>query len=225
MGKSRRTKKKSRTRAEQKKMEEFNEADRDEQHESALEDRHEEAEADPGLAQPEPEAAEAPPTDPLAIAQQERDALMDQLLRARAEFDNYRKRVARETESLRQRAAEALVHDLLTVIDNLDLALKYKDTDPAALAEGVAMVTRQMHDVLGRHGLTVIESEGKPFDPAVHEAVTQVPSDAVPRDQVVQEFQRGYMLGGRVLRPSKVTVSSGPADSAETSGTPDQHRA
>lgn len=181
--------------------------------EGALEDHHEEAEADPGLAQPEPEATPRS-SDPVALLEQERDSLMDQLLRARAEFDNYRKRVARETDALRQRAAEALMHDLLTVIDNLDLALKYKDTNPGALAEGVEMVARQMHDVLGRHGLQVIESEGRPFDPAVHEAVSQVPSAEVAPDQVVQEFQRGYMLGGRVLRPSKVTVSSGPAESA-----------
>lgn len=186
--------------------------------EPALEDHHEEAEADPGLAQPEPEAAPpAEPTDPLQALQVERDGLMDQLLRARAEFDNYRKRVARETEALRQRAAEALVHDLLTVIDNLDLALKYRDTDPEALAEGVGMVAKQMHDVLGRHGLAPIESEGKPFDPAVHEAVSQVPSGEVPKDMVVQEFQKGYILGGRVLRPSRVTVSSGPDEETETS--------
>lgn len=193
--------------------------------EPALEDHHQEAEAEPGLAQPESEAEAAPSDDPLAVAQRERDELMDQLLRARAEFDNYRKRVARDTEALRQRAAEALMFDLLTVIDNLDLALKYKDTDPSALAEGVGMVAKQMHDVLGRHGLKLIESVGKPFNPEVHEAVTQVPSNDVARDQVVEEFQKGYMLGGRVLRPSKVTVSSGPAESAGAAVEPTDEQA
>lgn len=216
-------KKQNRTRAEQKSNNNSEESSTN-RPEPELEDHHEEAAANPGLAQPEPEPEQAGVDDPLQVAQQERDALMDQLLRARAEFDNYRKRVARETEALRQRAAEALMHDLLTVIDNLDLALKYKDTDPTALAEGVEMVARQMHDILGRHGLTTIESVGKPFDPSVHEAVTQVPSNEVESDQVVQEFQRGYMLGGRVLRPSKVTVSSGPAESARTSGGSDADR-
>lgn len=154
--------------------------------------------------------------DVLGALQAERDALLDQLLRARAEFDNYRKRVSRESEALRQRAAEALVQDLLPAVDNLELALKYKDQDHAALSEGVAMVTRQFQDALGRHGVAAIESTGRPFDPTLHEALAQVPSECVPKDSVVQEFQRGYVLGGRVLRPSKVTVSAGAASGTET---------
>lgn len=215
-------KKKKRVRSEQKSMDASDE-NNESPGEPTLQDQHEPA--DPGAAQPETDMEQQPAAEDLiATLQHERDALMDQLLRARAEFDNYRKRVARETEALRQRAAEALMHDLLSVIDNLDLALKYRDTDPTALAEGVGMVAKQMHDVLGRHGLSVIESEGRAFDPTVHEAVTQAPSQEIARDHVVQEFQRGYMLGGRVLRPSKVTVSSGPAESAEM-GEADANRA
>ena len=216
MGKSRRTKKKNRTHAETTTMSKSNTESDSPGVRSTIEVS---TEQDTGVDQasaPIESIQAGEEVDPLLELRAERDGLMDQLLRARAEFDNYRKRVARESEALRARAAEALVHDLLTVIDNLDLALKYKDTDPGALAEGVGMVARQMHDVLGRHGLTVIESEGKPFDPEVHEAVAQVPSEEVDRDHILEEFQKGYMLGGRVLRPSKVTVSAGPAESVES---------
>jgi molecular chaperone GrpE len=78
------------------------------------------------------------------------------------------------------------------------------------------MVAQQMHDVLTRHGLEGIESTGKPFDPAVHEAVAQLPSEEVPKDHVLEEYQKGYLLGGVVLRPSKVTVSAGEQASGET---------
>jgi molecular chaperone GrpE len=209
MGKSRRTKKQARAHAEQKPMKSDESPTKPE---GALEDHHEKVEVPPGQSVESDQMPSA--TDPVSELQQERDALMDQLLRARAEFDNYRKRVVRESEALRQRAAEAVIHDLLAVIDNLDLALMYKDTNPGALSEGVGMVARQMHDLLGRHGLTVIDSEGKSFDPSVHEAVSQVPSNDVPKDGVVQELQKGYLLGGRVLRPSKVIVSAGPVEAA-----------
>lgn len=200
MSKTRRTKKKQRA----------TEKDANLPAPEALEDHHEEAEANPGLAEPEADKLEVE-TDPLRLLEIERDALTGQLLRARADFDNYRKRVARDTQRLRQMAAENLVRDMLPVMDNLDLALKYKDEDTAALTEGVAMVARQLQDVMDRHGLTPIEAAGRAFDPTVHEAVAQIPSEDLPAGQVVQEFQRGYTLGDQVIRPSKVTVSAGPA--------------
>lgn len=158
-----------------------------------------------------PAAKESAPTEELDAATlvNERDALSDQLLRARAEFDNYRKRMAREAERTRQLAAEALIRDILPVVDHLELALRHADDHPGALGEGVAMVLRQFQDVLGRHGLEPIAAQGQPFDPTVHEAVMQRESEEAPANVVLEEFQRGYRLGQMVLRPAKVVVSMG----------------
>lgn len=144
---------------------------------------------------------------------QERDALKDQLLRARAEFDNYRKRVAREAERTRQRAAESLVRDLLPVVDNLELALQHADAEHP-LAEGVSMVARQFQEALRRAGVEPIPAVGEAFDPAVHEAVMHAPSAEVAENDVAHEFQRGYRMGDFVLRPAKVAVSKGAPETA-----------
>lgn len=146
----------------------------------------------------------------------ERDQLKDQLLRARAEFDNFRKRNARDYERLRRTAAEALVRDLLPVMDHLELALKHADDASQAVVEGVQMVARQFADVLGRHGVEPIPALGEAFDPNVHEAMMQRPDDEAEPNTVLEEFQRGYRMGDLILRPSKVVVSSAPsAASAE----------
>ena len=158
----------------------------------------------------ESESAPAPEVDVDAL-QQERDGLADQVLRMRAEFDNYRKRMARDADRVRQQAAETLIRDLLPVVDHLELAMKHRDGGPEALAEGVGMVLRQFHDVLARHGVEPITAEGEPFNPEVHEAVTQRESDDVPAQAVIEEFQKGYRLGQLVLRPAKVVVSLGTA--------------
>jgi len=146
----------------------------------------------------------------------EKAALADQLLRMRAEFDNYRKRMARDADRVRQQAAEALIRDLLPVVDHLELAMKHRDGGPDALAEGVGMVLRQFHDVLVRHGVEPIAAAGEPFNPEVHEAVTQRESDEVPALAVIEEFQKGYKLGQLVLRPAKVVVSLGTPGQDET---------
>jgi molecular chaperone GrpE len=146
---------------------------------------------------------------------EERDQLKDQLLRARAEFDNFRKRSARDNERIRKTAAEALVRDLLPVMDHLELALKHADRASLAMAEGVEMVTRQFAEVLSKHGVEPIPSVGEVFDPNVHEAMMQRPDEEAAPNTVVEEFQRGYRMGDLVLRPAKVVVCSGPADNAE----------
>lgn len=138
----------------------------------------------------------------------EHNELKNQLLRARAEFENFRKRTQREAEQTRQRASEALIRDLLPVIDNLDLALQHADKEHP-ISEGVSMVARQFQDVLRRAGVELIPAVGAPFDPAVHEAVMHAPSEEVAENTVSHEFQKGYRLGSYVLRPSKVAVSKG----------------
>lgn len=144
----------------------------------------------------------------------------DMLLRARAEFDNYRKRTLREAERLRKTATEALIRDLLPVVDNLERAAAHAGDAPQAFAEGVTMVLMQLKDTLAARGLEAIPAAGEPFDPSVHEALSQMPSNEHPAGVVMDEFQRGYRIGGYVVRPAKVVVSGGPPESpAETNAT------
>lgn len=158
------------------------------------------------------ERAEDTPQDPLAELTAERDDLKDQLLRARAEFDNYRKRVARDTERVRKTAAEKLMGALLPVLDNLERALSHADDASRGLADGVELVLTQFCETLKAKGLEAIPALGKAFDPNVHEALSSMPSQEHPADVVIQEYERGYRLGGYVLRPARVVVSSGPAE-------------
>jgi molecular chaperone GrpE len=153
--------------------------------------------------------------DAVAALGEEVTSLRDQLLRSRAEFDNYRKRTAREVERIRKTAAESLIHELLSAVDNLELALKHSAKDGDPFAAGVRLVHKQIIDTLERSGLEKIEAVGKRFDPNIHEAVAQSPSDTVKPDHVVEEFQRGYRLGGQILRPSKVLVSRMPDEASQ----------
>jgi len=159
--------------------------------------------------------AEASEPDPVAALQAECDGLKEQLLRARAEFDNYRRRMAREMETLRKTAAESLIRDLLPVADNLERGLAHTEDRNNPLVQGVELVMKQFADVLSARGLEPVAGVGQPFDPNVHEALAQQPSDEHPADTVAVEFERGYRLGDQVLRPAKVVVSSGPAAKQE----------
>ncbi|MCX5770456.1 MAG: nucleotide exchange factor GrpE [Candidatus Hydrogenedentes bacterium] len=176
------------------------------------------AEAETAPPEAEPPHAQLP--DIVALVA-ERDSVRDQLLRTLADFDNYRKRLAREHERNRKLAAESVLRDLLPVLDNLERAVDHADADPDALVEGVKMVLGQFRAVLERHGLKQIPALNEPFDPHVHEAVMQAESDEIPPDHVVQEFEKGYKLGDFVLRPSKVVVSRAslePAPAAAQAG-------
>lgn len=153
----------------------------------------------------------------LAALQVERDTLNDQLLRTRAEFDNFRRRTARENEQLRKTAAQGLMRDLLPVVDNLERALSHVEDKTSGLALGVEMVLKQFANVLASQGLEAIAAKGESFDPNIHEALTHQPSAEYPADTVMEEFQRGYRLGDFVLRPAQVVVSSGPPVAAEVS--------
>jgi molecular chaperone GrpE len=170
------------------------------------------------LKRQSPAAQEAPPAVDVAALTAERDALKEQLLRARADFDNYRKRMMRETERVRKTAAEALIADLLPVIDNLERALDHACDAPGGLGEGVEMVVNQLREVLARHGLQPIPAQGLPFDPNVHEAVMQVECAEMAPGHVAQVLQKGYRLGDYVLRPAKVAVSCGIPEPAESQG-------
>jgi molecular chaperone GrpE len=158
-----------------------------------------------------PEAAEkaiAELEERLALLERERDELIDDLKRVAADFDNYRKRVARDQAALVERAHERVVKELLPVLDDLERALvAAEEHEEAKLEEGVRLVHRELRDALAKEGLVEIETEGE-FDPHVHEALLTQPSEEAD-GAILQVIQKGYRLGDRVLRPARVVVSQG----------------
>jgi molecular chaperone GrpE len=158
---------------------------------------------------------EVPPTGASAnvdidALQADRDQLFDRLQRLAAEFDNFRKRNAREQAAFAERASERLVKELIPILDDLGRALEAAaDHQEAKLEEGVRLVHRSLADLLAKQGLTEIETEGK-FDPHVHEALLSQPSDA-EEGSVIEVVQRGYKLGDKVLRPARVVIA-GPSE-------------
>jgi molecular chaperone GrpE len=158
-----------------------------------------------------PEAAEkaiAELEERLALLERERDELIDDLKRVAADFDNYRKRVARDQAALVERAHERVVKELLPVLDDLERALvAAEEHEEAKLEEGVRLVHRELRDALAKEGLVEIETEGE-FDPHVHEALLTQPSGEAD-GAILQVIQKGYRLGDRVLRPARVVVSQG----------------
>ena len=131
----------------------------------------------------------------------------DAYLRLAADFDNFRKRVAREQADLSRRANERLLGELLPVIDDLERALEAAAAhEEATLEEGVRLVHRSLSGLLERHGLSEIEADG-PFDPHVHEALLTRAAEGAEQGSVVQVLQKGYRLGDRVLRPARVIVA------------------
>jgi molecular chaperone GrpE len=137
-------------------------------------------------------------------------AAKDRELRVHAELDNVRKRAARELDERLRYANMSLLRDLLPVIDNIERAIEAaeKNADAAALLEGFKMVDQQLGDVLNRHHCTRIEALHLPFDPNVHHAVMQQPSEEHPANTVLMVTQNGYQLHDRVVRPSQVIVST-----------------
>jgi molecular chaperone GrpE len=151
----------------------------------------------------------APVSDEVAALQAERDELFDRLQRLAAEFDNFRKRNARENAALTERANERLVKELIPILDDLGRALEAaSEHQEAKLEDGVRLVHRALSDLLTKEGLAEIETEGK-FDPHVHEALLSQPSEA-EEGSVIEVVQKGYTLGDKVLRPARVVVASRP---------------
>jgi molecular chaperone GrpE len=140
--------------------------------------------------------------------EKERDEYLADLQRVAADFENYRKRVAREQENLAARAHERLVKELLPVLDDMERALRAaEEHEEATLEDGVRLVHRELEEALAREGLTEIEANGT-FDPHVHEALLSQPSDAED-GAIIEVLQKGYRLGDRVLRPARVVISQG----------------
>ena len=142
----------------------------------------------------------------------------DRLLRVAADFDNYKKRAAREKEEWVKFANEDLIKSILPFVDNLERAVNHseKTEDIQNLVEGIKLTLQQLLQILYRFGVSPIESLGKPFDPAVHEAMLVVETDQHEANQVVEEFQKGYLLNDRLLRPATVSVSKPSEKEAQT---------
>lgn len=132
----------------------------------------------------------------------------DKYVRAVAELENYKKRAARERADSLKFGQENLIKDILPLMDSLDRAKEHacKSNDFVAFKEGLQLLQHQLSSCLGKQGVEPIESAGRDFDPNVHEAVLQVESPDHGHNKVVQEFEKGYLLNGRLLRPSKVSV-------------------
>lgn len=148
----------------------------------------------------------------LATKEQEARENWDKLLRERADLENYKKRASREKEELINYCTKSLIEEILPVIDNLERALEHVNEDGLpALTEGVKMTHGLLVSALKKYGVCPVEgSAGTAFDPAFHQAMSQVETVDHPSNSIVQEFQKGYMLKERLLRPAMVSVASPP---------------
>ena len=167
-------------------------------------------------AAPAPEAQPATPdlAGQLAAAKKEAADNYDRYVRAVADLDNFRRRTVREKEELRQFAASKVLEDLMPVLDALSLGLtaaKAPNAELPSLVGGIEMVAGQLKASLANHGLKEINPLGQPFDPNLHDALSQQPSAEIPEGSVLTVVRVGYSLNGRLLRPASVVVSSGAA--------------
>ena len=139
----------------------------------------------------------------------ERDSLLDRLARAQAEFENARRRAAKEQQDFRDYAAADAIKPLLPVLDSFERALLVK-SDPADFRSGVELIYKQLQDALARAGVRAIPAKGEPFDPHVHEAIEMVETSDAADHEVIEELQRGYKIKDRLLRPAMVKVAKNP---------------
>jgi len=149
----------------------------------------------------------------LAAKTEESKELNDKYLRLAAEFDNYKRLAQRDQRDQIRFGNEQLLKELLPVVDNLERAIKASRNggSPDVLIQGVELTLKQLTGALTRFHVKPVETIGQPFDPATHQAVTSVASEKIPEQHVVDEFQRGYCLHDRILRPAMVSVSTGQA--------------
>jgi len=142
----------------------------------------------------------------------------DKLLRLRADFDNYRKRMAREADEIRERSKIIVVSDFLPVYDFFRMAMDHAShtDDINALKQGMQMIMNEFSRAFEELGVKEIDAVGKAFDPKLHDAVKSEASEKVPEGMVISQWKAGYTLGERLIRPSSVVVSSGPAKQEES---------
>src|SRR4030081_3153518 len=150
--------------------------------------------------------------DSMASMQADLDRFRDLALRSQADFENYKKRCAREKEEGIKYANTGLLEKLVPIVDNFELGLEAArgEGEKSPIYSGMSLVLKQLNDFLADHGLQPIQAVGKKSDPNLHEAIAHEPSNEVPEEHVVRQTRRGYRFKDRLLRPSSVVVSSGP---------------
>lgn len=155
--------------------------------------------------------------DALVAKTEECKALHEKYLRLAAEFENYKRLTQRDQRAQVKFGNEQLLKELLPVVDNMERAIKAARDNggSSALVQGVDLTLKQLSGALTKFGVQVVETVGQTFDPSAHQAVSHVPSDCVPPNHVVDEFQKGYRLHDRILRAAMVSVSSGPVNASE----------
>lgn len=133
----------------------------------------------------------------------------EHLQRLAADFENYRKRIEKERKDFIKFSKEDLIHELLPILDNFEMALHHvkNTTEPKKIIEGIELVERQFHNILKKEGLEVIETKGKKFNPYIHEAIMHEGTNKYPEDIIINELRKGYILSGKVVRPAQVKIS------------------
>jgi molecular chaperone GrpE len=161
---------------------------------------------------PSAETDQSETEDPMAGLQADLDRFRDLALRSQADFENYKKRSAREKDDAIKYANSSLLERLLPIVDNFDLGLAAARSEgkDSPIFSGMSLVLKQLNDFLIDNGLQPIDAVGKKFDPNLHEAIAHEPSREVPEGSVIRQTRRGYRYKDRLLRPSSVVVSSGP---------------
>jgi molecular chaperone GrpE len=151
--------------------------------------------------------------DPMAGLQADLDRFRDLALRSQADFENYKKRCAREKEEAIKYANSSLLERLVAIVDNFELGLSAarQESESSPIYSGMSLVLKQLNDFLAENELHPIEAVGQKFDPNLHEAIAHEPSEKFPEGTIIRQTRRGYRFKDRLLRPSSVVVSSGPA--------------
>jgi molecular chaperone GrpE len=150
--------------------------------------------------------------DEMASIQADLDRFRDLAMRSQADFENYKKRCAREKEEAIKYANKSLLEKLVSIVDHFELGLEAArgEGEKSPIYSGMSLVLKQLQDLLAENGLQPIDAVGEKFDPNLHEAIAHEPSDGVPEGTVIRQTRRGYRFKDRLLRPSAVVVSSGP---------------
>ena len=175
---------------------------------------------DPSVASAEPSTSaseQGDGDDAMAGLQADLDRFRDLALRSQADFDNYKKRSAREKDEAIKYANSALLERLLPVVDNFELGLAAArgEGEASPIFSGMSLVFKQLNDFLTDNGLQPIDAVGQKFDPNLHEAIAHEPSDKVAEGSIIHQTRRGYRYKDRLLRPASVVVSSGPKKKRE----------
>lgn len=190
----------------QEKKEEMQERAEQEETAQSVEEEVAQNDAEPS-ADTDDEAEEEHEEDPVAVLEAELKEKSDRILRLQADFENFRRRAAKEKEELTAVITQNMLTDLLPLLDNFERAMMVEQTDIEAFQKGMEMIFTQLREVMEKHGLEKIEAEGQVFDPNLHQAVMRVEIPDVEDGMITQVLQQGYRAKGRVIRPSMVQVA------------------